>query len=221
MMATTNEPAPDIPPELPPEAAPEERPEDVGPPAMDGTGQRYAVFDPDTGRILGTYGVLDAETGEYREQSEAEVRAMFEGAKPARVAAGAELGVLPLEVERVPLGSNHSRFLVDPRERRLVRRPRLRLATDRPEITGDGEDSAEIAVTVVDADGSTDERFAGEIRVSTTHGRLSVPGGRVSMTGGTATVTLTSTTETIDRVVLTARDPRGVAETGWLDVEFR
>jgi hypothetical protein len=220
-MATTNGPAPDVPPEATPELPPEERLEDVGPPAMGGTGQRYAVFDPDTGRIVGTYGVLDADTGEYREQSEAEVRAMFDGSEPARVAAGTELGVLPLDAERVPLGSNHSRFLVDPHERRLVRRPCLRLATDNSEITGDGEDSAEIAVKVVDADGATDERFAGEIRVSTTHGRLSVPGGRVSMTGGTATVTLTSTPETIDRVVVTARDPRGVAETGWLDLEFR
>lgn len=207
----------------PPE--PELRLEDVGSPAMGEAGKRYVVFDPETGRIVGTYGVLDAETGEYREQSEADVRAMFEGMKPARGAparaAGTPLGVLPLDVQRVPVGPNQFRLRVDPAEGRLVRRPPLRLATDRQEITGDGEDSVEITVTVVDPEGGTDEGFAGEIRVSTTHGRLSVPGGRVAVSGRTATVTLTSTPETIERVLVTARDPRGVAENARLDLEFR
>jgi hypothetical protein len=203
-MATNNEP----------------EPEDVASPAMGAAGTRYVVFDPETGRIVGTYGVLDAETGEYREQSEADVRAMFEGTKQVR-GAGTPLGVLPLDVEQVPVGPRPSRLRVDPAERTLVRRPQLRLTTDRPAITGDGADSVEITVIVVNPDGGTDESFAAEVRVSTTHGRLSVPGGRVAVRGGTAAVTLTSTPETIERVSLTARDPRGVAETAWLDLEFR
>src|SRR4051812_42386781 len=97
---------------------------ELGPPEMGRTGTRYVVFEPETGRIVGTYGVIDATTGEYRAQSDDDVRAAFGETPAAR-------GVLGLDVESTPIGSDPARLRVDADAGRLVPRPRLRLDADR------------------------------------------------------------------------------------------
>jgi hypothetical protein len=204
----------------PPAADKQER--DPHRPAAAETGPRYVVFDPETGRIVGTYGMLDALSGEYRAQSEEEIRAMFESGRHGGTEADATsgLGVLELDVQEVAVHLRGARFRVDPEQGRLVPRLRIQLTADRHAITGDGQDSTRITITVTDAEGSPDQSFAGEVRVSTTNGRLSEPGGRVPLHDGMATITLTSTPETIDRVLVTARDTQQLAVSGELELEF-
>jgi hypothetical protein len=197
-------------------------PQDLDVPPLSPTGTQYVVFDRETGRIVGTYGVLEAGTGVYREQSEDEIRELFAGSTPgaAELDTAPALGVLGIDVQQGAIGVSMPELRVDPSEGQLVPRPRIQLSADRDSITGDGEDSAHITIRVTDAEGVPDQAFSGEVRVSTTHGRLSEPGGRVTLGDGAATITLTSTPETIDRVLVTARDTRQLAVTGTLRLEF-
>jgi hypothetical protein len=201
---------------------PEMQGDGVDLPPIGETGTRYVVFDPDTGRIVGTYGMLDAESGEYREQSEEDVRAIFGSPEPGAAEAGAAsaLEVLKLDAREAVSSVSSAELRVDPSEGRLIPRPRIQLAADRDSITGDGEDSTQITITVTDAAGVRDQGFAGEVRASTTHGRLSEPGGRVTLRDGAATITLTSTPETIDRIRVTVRDTQRLAVTGEVELEF-
>jgi hypothetical protein len=184
-------------------------------------GKRYVVFDQATGAVVGTYSYLSAETGKFYDQKPAEVLAHFDmgrTAKGSKRAAGPTLGVL--EVDEGVVGVNTAGVRVDPKAKRLVPKSRLRLSADRTALTGNGEDSVAITVTAVDAQEKPDAHFAGEVRVSTTHGRLSERGGRVTLRKGVAQITLTSTNETIARVTVTARDEQRLVASGVLDLEF-
>jgi hypothetical protein len=184
------------------------------------TGPHYVLYDKATGRIIGSYASLDATTGTFREVDEKTVRAMFPSlglGKRGAKAAKTELSVATLEAAGQAMDVSGMR--VDAKGR-LVPKPRLQLSADRTAITGDGKDVAKITVTAVDANGETDQHFAGEVRVMTTHGRLSERGGVVTLKKGVGQITLTSTPETIARVALTARDENHLAAIGAIDLEF-
>jgi hypothetical protein len=205
-------------PEQPPDA--EARPELKS--TMPTGGKRYVVFDQTTGAVVGTYGHLSAATGEFHEQTHANVLKHFgevrRTAKGGKGAAAPALGVI--EVEAAALAFDSGGLRVDPKAKRLVPKPRLQLSADRTAIAGDGKDSVEITVTAVDADEKTDAHFAEEVRVTTNHGRLSERGGLVTLRKGVAHITLTSTPETIARVTVTARDEQRLVASGVLDLEF-
>lgn len=192
-------------------------------PAASGTpaGPRYVAYDQTTGAVLGTYEVLDGETGRFREQSDDEVRRMFAGSLPKGRARGAALGVLALEAgshNRGARGLGAAR--VDVKKKRLVPLPALRLDAPRTQLEGDGADQVELTVTAVDDAGAPDKGYAGDVQVTTSHGKLSAPGGRLKLRGGTARLTLTATAETIARVAVTARAVERDATTGSLTLEF-
>lgn len=190
---------------------------------MPSGGKEYVVYDQATGAVVGTYSHLNAETGKFHDLKPADVLAQFGDAgrptKGSKRAAAPALGVMEVE-QGATLGVDTAGVRVDPKSKRLIQRSRFRLTADRTAITGDGKDSVDITVTAVDADGKTDAHFTGEVRVATNHGRLSERGGLVTVKKGVAHITLTSTTETIARVTVTARDEQRLVAIGALDIEF-
>ena len=100
-------------------------------------------------------------------------------------------------------------YYIDVERRQFVPRLRLQLQAERTELQGDGQDAVEIAIRVLDNGGNVAQDFNGELRVTTTRGRLSRPGGRVTAQGGQASIKLTSVPETVARVTVTVQDPSG------------
>jgi hypothetical protein len=94
--------------------------------------------------------------------------------------------------------------MIDVKKGTLIKRPELALTASSQSLTGDGKDKAEIAIEVRDASGAVETGFAGAVKITTSHGKLSAPRGIVQVKGGKGAITLTATNETIDRVFLTA-----------------
>lgn len=176
---------------------------------------RYVVYDPTNGRILGVYGVYDAETETYAAQPG---EAIQEAVKP--IIEGRDPQSVDIIETEFPVATPMSGYRVDLDRRSLRPKFRIRLQAERTAMQGDGKDSTEITVNIVDEKGKQVKQFNGELLVTTTHGRLSTIGGKVEARGGSASIRLTSTVETIHRVSITARDPSGRSTRGILDMEF-
>ena len=110
--------------------------------------------------------------------------------------------------------------MVDLEKRTLVRRPHIALSAGKRELSGDGEDSTEIHLSVVDDHGRVVTHAAGAVKVTTQRGRLSARGGIVNLAHGKATVTLTSANETVSKVWVSAAAVDRTFISGRLDVEF-
>ena len=84
---------------------------------------KYALYDPESGRILGNYAKYDAEDGEY-------VGCRPEEVIEAAVGASPELSSRNFEVLEIILdeGSELKDFKVDPKKRKLVFRKSRRSA---------------------------------------------------------------------------------------------
>ncbi len=173
------------------------------------------LFDRSTGKILGTHAVYDAEKGEYRmpttEEAQAAFRRLLEGRTPDQV------GMMEAEF---PTLSDQGRYYIDTAKHHLVPKPQLRVQAERTQIEGDGKDSVEIKISVVNEAGEVMESFDGDLRVMTGRGRLSAPGGCIKADHGRASITLTSVAETVAQVSITVQDPLGRCAEGYLHLEF-
>ncbi len=175
----------------------------------------YVVFDSASGRILGTHTRISGETGESLPMSDAEVIS----------SCGVTLNdkdnkrVKVLAVDSAALGSRDG-LRVHTKRQELVPRSHLEIKLSRTEIRGDGEDSVDIVIRVIQPNGKPDESFNGRIKVSTQRGRLSELGGIVEARGGVAKISLKSVPETIDQVRMIARDFAGELDPGMAKVAF-
>src|SRR5215472_5273629 len=143
--------------------------------------KKYLFFERSTGRIVGTHSLYDAEKQSYSHRPVKEVHALLAGSLPAGTAENYEI----LE-EDVPRGLDIGGHYVDVKTRKLIPKPHLNLKPERTQLKGDGKDTIEIQITVVDHDGKVHAGFSGELQVSTTRGKLSAPGGRVKASKGRA-----------------------------------
>jgi hypothetical protein len=175
----------------------------------------YVVYDNTTGRILGTHSRIDGTTGESIPMSDEEVLAVAGAALDENARSRARVLAVDENQLTAPTG-----LRVNPKRRELVARGRVELKPSRPEVRGDGEDSVDIAIEVLDPSGKLDAGFDGPIKVSTQRGRLSQPGGIVQAKGGKASISLRSVAETIDRVRLVAQDVEGLLVAGRAVVAF-
>jgi hypothetical protein len=175
----------------------------------------YVVYDRATGRILATHSRIDGESGKYLPLSDAEVFASCGVPFDDNTRARARI----LAVDAAALMSRKP-LRVHPKGHDLVARDHLELKLSRTAIRGDGKDSVNIEIRVVDPDGKHNDSFSGRIKVSTQRGRLSADAGLVDVRNGSASVSLTSVPETLERVRVSARDLTGELETGTAVVEF-
>ncbi len=169
----------------------------------------HVVFDPGSGRILGTLRHDRDEGADSHETcgcgQDAELLQTF----------------LPVEAQEAPVPaltdlpadapSRLDLLRVDPRSRALRVLPSLVVDTERSVLEGDGEDTVAIEIRAVDESGAVLTDFSGEVHVRTGRGKLSARGGMVRLEGGRATVKLTSVAETVDAVPLVVHTPDGSA----------
>lgn len=175
----------------------------------------YVIFDSTTGRILATHSRIDGETGEYMPMSDEEVLAS--SGVPLGDKARSRVKVLAVDATAL---KSRAGLRVHAKRQELVARDRLELTLSRPEIRGDGEDSVDIEIHVVQPSGKPNDNFNGRIKVWTQRGRLSEPGGLVQAKDGRAKISLRSVPETIDRVRISASDIDGELDTGRTTVAF-
>lgn len=179
---------------------------------------RYAGYDTRTGRIVHTHSEFSVLGNRYVEVPVDQLKARF-GADPVVVAKLTDGDPANLDYLRAD-GTGPLRAVVDTVNRRLVAPPRLVLSADRTELAGDGQDSVDLAITVVGEDGQVVEGAAGTVKVETSRGKLSARGGRAELAGGCATVTLTSVNETVSRVRVRASLPGQPCLPARLGLEF-
>ena len=132
---------------------------------------------------------------------------------PFRFSVGKRTGTAELSDPGTPA-------MVDTATRRLVARPRLVLSTTANQLAGDGQDSADIAIALVNEHGAHVEGAAGAVKVTTERGKLSARGGLVNLVDGRASIILTSTNETVSHVRVTAAPVDRVYASAFLDLEF-
>jgi hypothetical protein len=180
----------------------------------------HAVYDRTTGRVLATYRRLDVKTGKMVPDTEDEVLDLVRGDESlvAETTDGdpGNLATLVVEAERAPAAA----VRVAPERGRLVVPPRIRLMAERDELEGDGEDSLEISIDIVDASDKPVGDYRGPVHVSTSRGRLSARGGDLELDDGRGKLALTSVRETVDEVTVRATVPDGSLVPGELTVRF-
>ena len=182
---------------------------------MDQQRKTFVVFDPSKGEIIGTYAVYDAGTRSYRTPTLEEASNAFRDLLAERNVDKIDI----LEAD-LPIGTSPAGYSIDVERRQLAMKYRLQIQTDRTEIQGDGKDSVEIEISVVDEPGEVVGSFDGDLRVTTSRGRLSASGGRIKAENGRASITLTSTMETVENVHVLVRDPSGRCKAGSISIEF-
>jgi hypothetical protein len=166
---------------------------------------RYVGYDTKTGRIVHTHSEFSVADDQYVEIPVDQLKARF-AADPLVVAKLTDGDPANLDFIRAD-GTGPLRSVVDPVNRRLAAPPRLVLAADRTELAGDGQDSVDLAITVVDEDGRVIEGASGPVKVETSRGKLSARSGLADLADGRASITLTSVDETVSRVQVRASLP--------------
>jgi hypothetical protein len=164
---------------------------------------RYAGYDIKTGQIIHTHSKFSVAENRYVEIPIAELKTRF-SSDPFIVSKLSGQDPNNLDFIAVTDGDvSGTPLMVDPAARKLVPRPRLQLTTKTPQVAGDGSASAQIDVAVLDEKGNVVGNASGDVKFTTTRGKLSAPGGVVSLTNGRGTVSLTSVNETVNEVHVT------------------
>ena len=163
------------------------------------------VYDKTTGEVLATHRSFSLEEGKFREVPSEEVLETYrdEQSVVARVAGRNAENLAVLNTTMSSLASAAAPR-VSARRQAVVAKAHIRLRTDRDALEGDGQDSVNISIDVVDEGGQVMRDFQGELKVTTSRGKLSARGGRVQIERGQGTVTLTSVRETVERVSVRA-----------------
>lgn len=156
----------------------------------------HVVFDPRTGRILGTMHHDPHPEGDCDCEDD-------EDALLAFVPSAATDAPLPRIAPMPERATTRLRQLrIDPATRRAEPLPRLVIEPARHTIEGDGEDTVAVEIRAVDEDGAVVSDYAGEVQLRAGRGKLSERRGIVQLREGRATVDLTSVRETVEDVPL-------------------
>lgn len=177
----------------------------------------HIVYDPATGRIIGTmrhdhdheHGHEGCRCGEDSAALGAFVDQPLErAALPRLIDAPAELS------------GRLSELRVDTETGQLRALPHLVIDPERTVLRGDGEDAVAIEIRAVDSGGAVLEDFDGEVHVQAGRGKLSERAGTVRLQGGRATIRLTSVPETVDAVPLVVTATDGLAAAARTSLAF-
>jgi hypothetical protein len=181
----------------------------------------HVVYDKVTGQILGRFRRYDAVEGRLQHAEPDETLEAFrrDATLLARVTDG-DPGNLAVAISHLASEESARGLRVAPATGAVEALPRIRLFSDREALDGDGEDTLTLSIDVVGEGNAVVSSYIGEIKVSTTNGKLSARAGLVTAQGGRAGLTLTSTRETIDEVRIRARATDGTALPGELTVRF-
>jgi hypothetical protein len=183
---------------------------------------QYAGYDKPTGRIIHTHSRFSVAENRYVEIPIAELNARFSKHDfiVGRLSNRDPNNLDFIKIESSGAGHPIGPMMVDSVQRKLIPKSCLTLSTNKSEIAGDGKDSAEILVSVVDSQGKVVDSASGAIKIATTRGRLSTRGGVVNLVNGRATTTLTSANETVNKVRVSVASLDGPYTPAHVDLEF-
>jgi hypothetical protein len=194
----------------------------------------YVVLDKRSGRILHmhrSYRVVEERQGEREiltsTSSECDseyIRKMVEG-DPVLMSTVTDRDPRNLDVISTSIIPERDSpvstgFFYDAKTKTLLPRPRIQIHTDKTALEGNGDESTVLNIRIVDDEGAVIVAFEGQIKVSTTRGKLSEHGGIVKIKKGVGEIRLFSPKETVDRVQVAARSVDRRCATGYLDLEF-
>jgi hypothetical protein len=186
------------------------------------SGAHYVVYDKTSGQILHRHSRFSLGSNARNEVPVEHIKAMLaldQSSGYAAVKRNTEnIGILRLPSDQV--NPPKHRMMVDVAREAIVPMPALRLSAKKLEVLGDGKDSADIDIEVLAADGKTTSPFNGQIKLTTSRGKLSARGGVVDVVNGRARVSLTSVPETVSVVSVSATALKGVCADGDLRLEF-
>jgi len=180
---------------------------------------QYVLFDKSNGRILHTHSRFSVERNHHVEIPIDELKRVFSSDSTV-LENLTDRNAANLEFLKIGPGVPEGPLMVDVARRTLVPQPRLSLSADKQELQGDGKDSATITLGVVDGAGNPVRNFKGQVKVTTTRGKLSAPRGVVDLVDGAATITLTSVPETVTTVRVQATAPNTLCASGYVTLEF-
>ncbi len=164
----------------------------------------HVVYDKKTGKVLHTHRSFDVEKGEYRKCTKKEILQFVssDDSTLIRVTDNDPKNLAVVITEDTPEGAmpGIGGLMVDKKTKAVVQKPKLRLKPKKMELLGNGEDETEIDISVVDRAGKIERSFSGNVKVSTSRGKLSTKGGFVDIKNGKGKISLTSVNETVARV---------------------
>ena len=184
----------------------------------------YLVFDKKSGAIVLSHQSFDAEKEEYCECSIEQVKTLVadDDIAMSKVTDGDPRN---LEVFMTDIFSEHSSpgmsgFLVDVKTKKLVKKPKIELSSERKQLEGDGKDKSSVNIKIVDEKGEVVKGYNGKINVTTSRGKLSAKGGVVELKKGVGKITITSVNETVSQVKMFASSTDSRTIVGSIDFEF-
>lgn len=190
----------------------------------------YVIYDKRTGKIVHVHQVYkieqpqEAAPDEQKTQIESLMAIVTEDRLTMRSMAGVSaenLGVLVVtdqDQKAAPFAL--ATQLVDPKSGKLVPKPQIKLVADRTKLLGNGEDSVDINISIVNENGVVDKSNETEVKVMSSRGKLSTEGGIVKLKHGLGKIQLKSVAETASEVQVTARCVNGRCVEGQLTLEF-
>ena len=174
--------------------------------------RRYVLYDSVTGTIVAAHDVLIL--AEEAPPARDDIRDQQRGLLDDEVLERVEM----IEVSDESPGVDH---FVDRARRELRRLRRIEVRADKAELDADGEDSAELEITIIDPDrDEVDEAFSERLLVTTSRGRLTERGGRIGARKGRATIRLVSAPETVHVVNVVVEAESGTASPGFATLAF-
>lgn len=182
----------------------------------------YVGFDKKTGRILAMHSRTSVDGKGHVRMTHDELTRLF--ASDESMLADLtdrhwdNFDILELS-DHTPGGAS-APMMVDLTHRKLVAQPALALIADKKQLVGDGSDKLPIRIEVRSGNNHVLHQYNGQVKVSTTRGRLSERGGLVQLKDGVGSITLTSTAETVSQVRVQARAVDDLIATGSLLLEF-
>jgi hypothetical protein len=183
----------------------------------------HIVYDPATGRVLGTMrhdrdpGEGAEDAGEHEGCHCHEDRTALTGFVERDVS---DEGLPQIIEAPAELPARLSALRVDLESHRLLPMPHLVIDPERTVLDGDGEDTVTIEIRAVDERGAVLTDFTGDVHVQAGRGRLSQRGGTVRLEGGRATIRLTSVAETVDAVPVVVSAVDGMAAAARTSLAF-
>jgi hypothetical protein len=185
------------------------------------TAPTHIVYDKVNGRIVGQYRHYQLRSEAFTECDHDKVLDLFRHDENIlNEVTERDPENLAVLCSPIPLALNNSYQYVELKSRRLLELPRLRLRAERESISGDGNESIEVTVDVIDRQGQIQRNFSGPVHISTTRGKLSVPGGRLTMKRGVGKFQLTSSAETVEKVRVRARALNAMAAPDQIVIQF-
>jgi hypothetical protein len=181
----------------------------------------HVIYDKITGRIVHKHTSFNVLNNSYEKCSLMEIVGSISGDDiTMRRVTDHDPNNLELIILNYEPTLSLADLIVDLHNKKVVQKPRIKLASDKQELEGNGKDSTKLSVDIVDDNNTIITAYNDIIKITTSRGKLSERGGLVQIKEGKGQLTLLSVQETVDRVKIKAECLRGGCQTAQMELSF-